>query len=182
MLLGSHALLVGLIAWGWQKPLLEDVFEILSRRQLGGDAQYSERDVDVLLKAWNAHPGLGRALVGKGAARFLEPTESGWLARTSAHLAVASVDPQHPAPITLEGRGAPSDYPITIKLTGAGIQRQVQLQSGDPQKLEFSATELAKPGILKVELAPAQSRASSAPSWAVRIVPGAISNVRESHD
>ncbi|HEY5956270.1 MAG TPA: hypothetical protein VIV60_06950 [Polyangiaceae bacterium] len=182
MLLASHSLLVVLLWWGWRTPRLDDAFELLSRRQLGGDVEYSPQDVDVLLGAWNAHPGLGRALVGKGPARFLEPTDSGWLTRPAAHLAVARPDPEHPTQIALESRGEPNDYPITVKLLGAGIERQLQLKSGDTQKVELSAKEMGKPGILNVELSPAQSRPTSAPSWAVRIVPSASSNVRDPHD
>jgi hypothetical protein len=178
LLVASHSLLVGLLLWGWQKPPLDEVFAILERRELDRTLEYSPADLRLLQGTWDAHPGFGRALLGKSQVKFLEPTESGWVARRSAHLAVRT-EADRPTQFSLEGRGAPGDYPITVKIRGNGLERQVELLPNQSQKIEYSIQDLPKPSILDVEIRAGQSHAATAPTWAVRVTSSPAGTARE---
>jgi hypothetical protein len=168
VLLGMHCLLGGMLLWGWQRPALDEAFEILTRRDLQATAEFSPREVQLLQSCLDRHVGFGRALLGKGAVRFLEPAESGWLSCHEAHLTVRPEAGQ-PTQLTLEGRGTPDDFPIVVKLHGKGAARQVELLPNQRQKVEWSAADLSQPTIFNVEIKPAKTHATAAPSWAVRV-------------
>jgi hypothetical protein len=168
VLLGTHLGLVGMLLWGWQRPALDEAFEILTRRELDASAEFSPREVQLLQSCLDRHTGFGRALLGKGASRFLEPAESGWLSRREAHLTVRPEAGQ-PTQLTIEGRGEPRDFPIAVKLRGKGVERQVELSPNQRQKVEWSVADLSQPTIFNVEITPAKTHTSVAPSWAVRV-------------
>lgn len=168
VLLGTHCILVGMLCWAWQRPALDEVFEILARREMNPAVEFSAREVAVLQRSWDRHPGLGRPLLGKSTARFLEPTESGWLSRSSAHLAL-SPEADRSTVISLEARGAPTDFPLVVKIRGSGADRQVELMQKQPKQIEWPAADLKLPRILDVEVTAAQPHNATAPTWAVRV-------------
>lgn len=164
----AYTTLVVLIAWGWQTPQLEKAFDILNKGDLDDNAEYSPKEIRILEQAWSRHPGFSRALLGKGSAKFVEPTQpGGWLSRASAHLAVKS-EAEQPTRFALEARGDAGDFPIRVKLFGKGLERQVELLSpNEPKPLEWSPNDLKEPGILNIEVNP--NRSATAPTWAVRV-------------
>jgi len=169
-ILVSYSLLVTLLAWGSQEPALDKVFEILTQRELDSPLRVSKSDARLLQKAWSAHPGLGRAILGKNVAKFIEPTESGWLSRTEAHLATRC-EANQSAQFAIEARGAPGDFPIHVKISGNGFERQLDLATNQPQTIAWSANDFPQPAVLDVEVTPKHSRSAAAPTWAIRIVP-----------
>lgn len=175
----SYATLVAMIAWGWQKPPLEKAFDILNKADLEDNAEYSPKEIRVLEQVWARHPGFARALLGKGSAKFIERTRpGGWLNRTSAHLAVKPEAGQ-PTRLSVEAQGKPSDFPIRIRLSGKGQERQVELASEEPMSLEWSTSDLKEPGILNVEVTPSPNRSAAAASWAVRVTANSTGPARE---
>ncbi|HMA92171.1 MAG TPA: hypothetical protein VKP30_05765 [Polyangiaceae bacterium] len=175
----SYTTLVALIAWGWQKPQLEKAFGILNRSDLEDNVEYSPKEIRVLEQVWGRHPGFSRALLGKGSAKFIERTQpGGWLNRPSAHLAIKPEAGQ-PTRLTLEAQGKPSDFPIRIRLSGKGQERQVELASEDPMPLEWSTSDLKEPSILNVEVTANSNRPANTTSWAVRVTANTTGPARE---
>jgi hypothetical protein len=168
LIAGVHCLLVGMLIWGWQQPPLDKAFEILARRDLGESVDFLPSEIQVLQRSLDRHAGFSRALLGKSVARFVEPTASGWLSRPVAHLTVRP-EPDHPTELLVEGRGAPGDFPLVVKFHGKGLARQVELLPNEPQKVEWSSSDLDRPTILTVEIAAAKSHASATPSWSVQV-------------
>lgn len=177
MLLSVHSLLFGLLWWGWQKPPLDDAFEILARRELDDPGEFTQKDVRLLQQVWDSHPAFGRALAGKSGVKFVEPTESGWLSRGKVHLAIRP-ETEGPTSIRFEARGEASDFPMTIGLKGATWQRQVQLSAGQPQTIEFGPSDLPRPSIFDVEIIAGTGRHTATPTWALHVSSGA-NNARE---
>jgi hypothetical protein len=178
LLMASHSLLAGLIWWGWQRPTLDDAFEILARRDLELTKEYSTADLATLRRVWADHPGFGRALLGRSSVRFLEPTEIGWLSRRTAHLAMGS-ETARPIEFFLEGRGAPNDYPIVVTIHGKQSERRIEIQPGQVQKVECASNDCGPPSILEVEMTAGRSDGASPPTWAVRVVPSNPNAARE---
>jgi len=169
VLLGTHGLLGAILLWGWQRPPLDEVFDLLSRRELDAVVEYSPREVAVLQSSWDKHAGLGRALLGKSTVKFLEPTDSGWLSRRVAHLAV-SPEADHSTALSFEGRGAPSDFPLVVTVRGAGADRRLELtQPKQPKVVEWLPSDLKLASILDVEVTAVQGNGAAAPGWAVRV-------------
>jgi hypothetical protein len=178
LIVASCALLLGLLCWGWHKPELDEAFDILSRRELESAPEFSERDIRLLQRVWDRHPGFSRAMVGKSSARLLEPAESGWFERRRGHLSVRP-EADHPAQFSLEARGAPSDFPVTVKLTGKGFERKLELSANQPQPLELSTRDLKHPTILDLELTEANSHASSTPTLGLRVIASGAAPARD---
>lgn len=178
----SYTLLAALLIWGWQTPRLDKAFRLLNTRELDANVEFSTDDIQVLQKVWDTHAGFSRALLGKAAARFVEPTESGWISRPKAHLAVRPETEQLTL-LTLEARGKPDDFPLKVRLFGRGLERQVELTANQTQKVEWSPTDLKQPSILEVEVTAPNSPANDAPrSWAIRVTTNSPGSTREAHD
>jgi len=178
-IVSTHTLLVALLWWGWQTPVLDKAQSILTQRELNAGFQLSVEDRQVLQDVWNRHPGFSRALLGKASARFVEPTELGWLARNAAHMAVRP-DSDQPVKLSLEGRGIASDFPIIIKIHGSGFDRQVTLAApNQPQQLDVSIADLKHASILELEMTSAHPRATGAQTWAIRLTSSSPNTARE---
>lgn len=178
LILGSLSLLAVLIVWGWQQPVLDQAFAILARRELVNDPEFSQKEVALLQKVWDKHPGFARALVGKGSARFLEPTVAGWFQRRKGHLSLRP-ETERPAQFTLEARGEHSDFPIVVKLTSAGFLRQIEFTANESRNIEISTSEIKRPRILDVEVVSAQGQAANAPTFGLRLITGGAAPLRD---
>ena len=178
ILLVSYTALVGFVYFGSRKPRLDEVFEILQKRELGDSVTFTEQDVQVLAGALGDHSGFSRALVGKASARFLEPRPDGWLRRAHAHLAVC---PQKAAPLQLrfESEGRIDDYPLTVNLQGMGFAKSLKLLAGIPEVVELSATDIPQAGILECSIKGARDSVTGRPSWGLRVVSPVTATNRE---
>jgi hypothetical protein len=162
------------LVWGAQRPRLDEAFEILSQRDRAEFSGFTEENVGLLSSVLNDYSGFSRALVGRSAAKFLEPKVNGWLVTPHAHLAVKP-EKGKATKLTLESQGSDKDYPATIRILGKGFEKTLTLNSPQPFAFELSATEVAKPSILKIEVAP-NSRGARSSSFGLRVVSSASSS------
>lgn len=181
ILVASYLSLGALLYYGSQTPRLDEVFDILSKRERPGFSSFSADEVRLLEGTLRDYGGFSRALLGKSQAKFLEPRQEGWIRRAEAHL-VVKPEKDGPLELQVEADGKPADFPLQVTLEGKGLTKTLELNYDKPTALDIAPSDLKGTSILSVKTKGAKDIAASVPSWGIRVVPRTNSPNRDPHD
>lgn len=162
---GSYALLLCFLSWGFSTPPLDRIWEMLHRLERGATKTLTAREVAELGAALLRHPELADALSGSRTVDFIEPTNNKWVTLERAHLLIRP--PKRGAiRISVECRGPRPVYPIVVKLVGLGA---VECKKDGTHSLELPAGQPATLSIVPVEIHPARPSTPQEAPFEVRI-------------
>jgi len=144
LLMASHLLLVFVFAWGYSQPELERAWAILQASHRDSFIGLSTTDVGFLRRLLKKCPPFARAILGNASIGFVEPSDSGWISRSSAHVVV------QPSPgtrrfLVVECRARLEAFPVTVNLESDRLRQSLQFSENGRQSLELVAENDAYP-------------------------------------
>jgi hypothetical protein len=164
----SYGLLVSLLAWGYRQPDLESGWYILQKMQRANFAGLAPPDVQTLNRLLHKYPQFARALIGRSALGFVEPTDDGWMSLPEAHV-VVQASPSVPLKVLVDCRAPRSAYPVSVAIELSGSRVVLEFAESSQKVVDWSTKTSSVPLWAQVNVKPSSPRVGTSAGPEVRI-------------
>jgi hypothetical protein len=137
----SNLLLVAFLAWGFQKPPLDRVWELHHELKIGALGKLDADDHSLLSSAMTRHRNLAEGLLSDGEhIGVISANWSGWLESPDATI-IRSARAGPSCVILLDARVLHPALPLDIEVSGRQWQRRVTMEAPGSRELPLPATD-----------------------------------------
>ena len=146
-----HVALVLFLAWGFQKPALERVWELHHALKIGEIGKLKSKDHSLLSKALERHAELAEALVSEGSIGVISAHTYGWLETPEATI-IRSKAAGDACDIKFDVSIPDEALPVSVKLAGFGWTQDLSIKKQGSTSFRLPKPTRA-PEIIDLEVA-----------------------------